>query len=116
MVFYFDSLYWNLDGSRKNITWRSCSQYKGNKLNWKTQKEEKKMGSSQTKEEVIIAQAGNSGGNTVGTGNGSLIKIAIEIAVMIICCIIMMVYCFGKCKKRLEKKIRAEITRSQEIV
>lgn len=74
------------------------------------------MGSSQTKEELVIAQAGNTGSNAIESGSGLSSKIIIEMVASILGCITVIVYCFGKCKKRLEKKIRAEITRSQEIV
>lgn len=75
------------------------------------------MGTTQSKEEVIIAQAGNSGGQTNGVSfNAMGVKEIMEMVMIIICIIIILVYCHGKCKKQLEKKVRREIVRSQELV
>lgn len=70
------------------------------------------MGSSQTKEEVIVA--GNSGGQTATLGTWPA-KNIIEIVVIILGVVVVLLYCYGKCRKRFEKKIRAEIRASQEL-
>lgn len=72
------------------------------------------MGGTQSKEEVIIAQAGNSGGQTNKTEFFSL-KTIIEITVIIIAVIITILYCYGRCKKGLLKKVRREIRASQDL-
>lgn len=74
------------------------------------------MGSSQSKEEVIISQAGNSGSVTNGMFNGVSLGQQILIIVLggLIVAIIM-VFCWFQVKKMLEKKIRREITRSQNL-
>lgn len=72
------------------------------------------MGSSQSKEEIIVA--GNSGGQTNSISLGTLsVKNVIEILVIMLAAVVIMLYCYGKCKKRFEKKIRAEIRASQDI-
>ncbi|KAJ8930734.1 hypothetical protein NQ314_016440, partial [Rhamnusium bicolor] len=75
-----------------------------------------KMGNSQTKEEVIVA--GNSGGQTndMEKTPSFSIKNVIEVVVIMLAVLVVMVFCYGRCKKRLEKKIRTEIRASQEIV
>lgn len=75
------------------------------------------MGSSQSKEEVIVA--GNSGGQSSqinGMFPAELTgKTIVEIVVLILAAIVILWYCYQRCKKRLEKKIREEIRASQEI-
>lgn len=72
------------------------------------------MGSSQTKEEVIIAQAGNSG-NAKGQTHFSIMDVGF-FTVAAVVLVIILLFCYGKCKKKLERKIREEISRSREEV
>lgn len=71
------------------------------------------MGSSQSKEEVIISQAGNSGGQTNALQFG--IKEVLEIIVVIVCMGVIVGCCYVKCRKWFEKKIRREIIKSQDL-
>lgn len=66
------------------------------------------------REEVIIAQAGNSG----GTSNNITFSISELMGIMafVIVMILILLVIFRLCRKRLEKKIRAELRRSQEII
>lgn len=72
------------------------------------------MGKSQSKEEIVIAQAGNSGGQTTSQGV-SLWEVVILLSVAIFVLIII-AYCYQQIKKNLTRKIRREIIRSQELV
>lgn len=71
------------------------------------------MGQQQTKEEVIIAQAGNSGGVTTGEQKiqFSVYEILGLIAFVAVAIVVILFLC-RKFKQMLEKKIRAEIRRS----
>lgn len=74
------------------------------------------MGKTQSKEEVIITQAGNSGGTTAegNSGHGySLLEVCGIVTAMLIVAAII-VWCCRRSKKALEKKIRLEVMRSQE--
>lgn len=73
------------------------------------------MGTSQSKEEVIIAQAGNSGGQTNKTDFLS-IQHMVEIAFLVLGVIAIVAYCLRKCKKLLRKSIQEQIRASQELV
>lgn len=73
------------------------------------------MGAKNSKEEVIIAQAGNSGGQTNDTNIFSA-KTIVEIVFMIVAVLIVVLYLYSKCKKQLNKKIQAQIRASQELV
>jgi hypothetical protein len=72
------------------------------------------MGKTQSKEEVIIAQAGNSGGETNGQ-SGFTTKNIMEIVSMLLVLIIIGTYIYEKCKKKLAKKINRQIRASQEL-
>lgn len=76
------------------------------------------MGSTQSKEEVIIAQAGNSGGITNKTASSPswTVKEIAEIVVLIMAIIVIFWFCVIRCKAMLRKKIREEISRSREQV
>lgn len=76
------------------------------------------MGTSQSKEEVIIAQAGNSGGATGATNETTSLsaKEICEIVVTVLAVLVILAVFIRKCKKILERKIRAEIARSREEV
>lgn len=78
------------------------------------------MGKTQSKEEVIIAQSGNSGGQTSTTSQENDKGVSrLEVFMWIFCTIILaalFVYCCIRIKKGIEKKIRREIRRSQELV
>lgn len=72
------------------------------------------MGGSQSKEEVIISQAGNSGGATAkmyGIGFSLMEIIGIVAAGFIVVAVI--VYLWYTAKKSLKRTIRREIQRSQ---
>lgn len=74
--------------------------------------------SKEVKEEIIIAQAGNSGGSTTTQSQSNGVS-RWEVAALLIATIIVLgvlFYCYRKVKKNLEKKIRTEIRRSQEFV
>lgn len=71
-----------------------------------------KMGKTQSKEEIIIAQAGNSGG--VSAFNGE--NLHRDVLLVILCLVVLVAgiyYVRRKCKKYVEGKIRAEIARSR---
>jgi hypothetical protein len=68
------------------------------------------MGTNQSKEEVIIAQAGNSGGVTIST------REAWGIAVLVLAVLTIAAYCVSRCNQVLKRKIRKEIARSMEEV
>lgn len=75
------------------------------------------MGKSQSKEEVIIAQAGNSGGEStkVGSGNFSMGEVCSIIAIVL--SLGVFIYLMVQwIMKRIQKKIRTEIRRSQELI
>ena len=74
------------------------------------------MGKTSSKEEVIIAQAGNSGSTAQGETNRLSIRDIIEITfgVIMIAAVIWVLY--GKCKKKFEKKIRKELQRSMPTI
>lgn len=76
------------------------------------------MGYNQSKEnkEIIISQAGNSGGATSGLDK-SFTTWEIGYAVIIILILIFVgAYIWRRCMKKLEKRIRLEVSRSQELV
>lgn len=73
------------------------------------------MGGKESKEEVIIAQAGNSGGQTNETNKFSA-KTIVEIVFMILAVLIVLFYLYNKCKKHMTKKIQEQIRASQELV
>lgn len=70
------------------------------------------MGKNQSKEEIFIAQAGNSGEATIDF----FLKNYMEIIVRALVVLTLLVAFYKYCKKRLEKKIRREISRNQELV
>lgn len=76
------------------------------------------MGASKSKEEVIIAQAGNSGGQTnegqVKSGVGIKEVLEIILAILVLAAICM--YFWNQCRKNLKKRIRRELARSQEQI
>ncbi len=76
------------------------------------------MGKTQSKEEVIIAQSGNSGGVTADGHNANGIA-AMDILKLVSCTLLIVGLVWSCCrrsKKALELKIRREITRSQELI
>lgn len=75
------------------------------------------MGSnnSKSREEIIIAQAGNSGGQTTETSFG-VAKEVLTIGVLFLAVVCMVAFCFCHCKKILKRKIRTEIARSREQI
>lgn len=85
-------------------------------VNGKTGQARSRMGSTQTKEEVIISQAGNSGGTSNGTSFAVSWKEAMGIVAFCAVIIIIVAYAVHKLKKHLEKKIQQEIRRSQELI
>lgn len=79
------------------------------------------MGKNQSKdvkEEIIIAQAGNSGGSTTSQSQTNGVSLLEVIALLIATVVLLGIlgYCFNKIKKNIERKIRLEIRRSQELV
>lgn len=79
------------------------------------------MGGSQSKdEEIIITQAGNSGGLTntpsVNEENSWSIKDVLGACVLALAIALIFAFCLGKFKKMLERKIRREIALSREQV
>lgn len=76
------------------------------------------MGAKQSKEEIIIAQAGNSGGvtNSVDSVGHLTLWQGIGLVFFGIVMVFVILYCYGCAKKRVESKIRREIRRSQELV
>lgn len=73
------------------------------------------MGKNQSKEEIVIAQAGNSGGQTSDIDKFT-IKNWLEVAVVVLALGVIIAYLYGKCRKRIHKKIRDEIRASQQLV
>lgn len=73
------------------------------------------MGNNQAKEEIIIAQAGNSGGTTATASVWNLTDILV-ITIFILVLMVIIGFCIKKCKSALETKIRREINRSRELV
>jgi len=78
------------------------------------------MGTEYSKEEVIIAQAGNSGGLT---NNPSIAKAAawslkdiLGLGVLILAIFVIIYFCWNRYNKFLKQKIRREIALSQERV
>lgn len=75
------------------------------------------MGKNQSKEEIIIAQAGNSGGQTTTTSMGEwTFKEILCIGVLILAVLAIMAYMMARCKKQLQQTIRREIALSRETV
>lgn len=78
------------------------------------------MGENQSKEEIIIAQSGNSGGNTnkanQNESEGYTLPEILGIVAIVVVLLAGLIYLKNKLKKMIEKKIRKEITMSQEIV
>lgn len=76
------------------------------------------MGGRESKEEVIISQAGNSGGvsdDAKANGRGcSLLEVTGIVAAFLI--ITLLLYCgYRIIRKRLENKIRREIAKSRDL-
>lgn len=75
------------------------------------------MGAKNSKEEIIIAQAGNSGGQTTNAKtDGQQMYNAAEILGIIAFVAVLMLIAFACCfctKRKLEQKIRREISRSR---
>lgn len=72
---------------------------------------------SKEEKEVIITQAGNSGGTTTTTPGTTFTMW--EIGVFLVGLLLIIIigrFVWIKCNKRMEKKIRREITRSQELM
>jgi hypothetical protein len=68
------------------------------------------MGTNQSKEEVILAQAGNSGGTSIST------REACGIVVLVIAMLAIVAIGVSWCNKALKRRIRKEIARSMEEV
>ena len=74
------------------------------------------MGKTSSKEEVIIAQAGNSGSNAQGEANRLSMRDTIEITFGVIMIVAVLWVLYGKCKKKFEKKIRKEMQKSMATI
>lgn len=76
------------------------------------------MGYNQSKEEkeIIISQAGNSGGTTATTGTVfTLWEVGMAFLVFVVICTLgYMVW--KKCRRNMERKIRREVARSHELL
>ncbi len=89
---------------------------------WKPKRLEstKTMGNQKTKEvkeEVIIAQAGNSGGITDTTSQAvTSTRDVLVLIVLGLAIIGIGILCYIRCKKQLERKIRREISKSTDRV
>ena len=80
------------------------------------------MGKTVSKEEIVIAQAGNSGGATTGAENGkgknygySLLEVCAIVGGML-SVVAVGIWLWRRSRKALERKIRMEIRRSQELM
>lgn len=75
------------------------------------------MGGSESKEEVIISQAGNSGGITdeANTNKGCSLLEVIGIVFAGLVIVFILYSGYRIISKRLERKIRREIARSREL-
>ena len=73
------------------------------------------MGQNQSKEEVIIAQAGGIN-NGVDASYSQTVKDYVQIALCGFAVLVLVAVLYKYCKKRLETKIRREICRSREEV
>ena len=74
------------------------------------------MGNTQAKqEEIIIVQAGNSGGQTKAKEFGSAPDILAMVTLLLL--MVVLVYFITKCcKKKLDKTIRKEIYKSRDTL
>ena len=78
------------------------------------------MGKTVSKEEIVIAQSGNSGGATTEAENGknygySLLEVCAIVSGML-SVVAIGIWFWRRSRKALERKIRIEIRRSQELV
>lgn len=73
------------------------------------------MGTNQSKEEVIIAQAGNSGGSTAGIEKIGLVRdvIGLVLVVLILCTLLW--YWYKRCYQNMKEKARRSVSRSQQL-
>jgi len=76
------------------------------------------MGKTQSKEEIIIAQAGNSGGatNEATQGTGWSTKDIMSVIVLVLASVVIGWYIVNRCRTYMMRKMRAEIARSREQV
>lgn len=80
------------------------------------------MGTTCSKEETIVSQAGNSGGVTAAaaqtTSQGASLSMVevMEIALVAINAVAVMVWCVRKVKKTWERRLRREIAASQPML
>lgn len=75
------------------------------------------MGSSQSKEEVVIAQAGNGGGQTTPASVAAISTSEIlSVIGFIMGMMAAILWTVRRCKKAFEKKIREEVGRSRETI
>ena len=75
--------------------------------------------SKETKEEIVIAQSGNSGGSTTSQQQEVTYVSLTEVVLLLVATVSFVAlgyYCYLKIRRNLEKKIRQEIRRSQEII
>lgn len=72
------------------------------------------MGSSQSKEEIIVAQAGNSGGVTGSLVNLSTTQEALLLIIGSFIIVAIIICSYRRGKKAFERKMRREISRSLE--
>lgn len=76
------------------------------------------MGAKQSKEEIVIAQAGNSGGSTTSQENSKGVS-HLELAAVLIGALLIVGiagYCYLQARKKFRATIRREIRKSQELV
>lgn len=76
------------------------------------------MGAKQSKEEIVIAQAGNSGGSTTSQENAKGVSYLELAAVLIGTLLIVGIagYCYLRARKNFRATIRREIRKSQELI
>lgn len=74
------------------------------------------MGSSQSKEEVVIAQAGNGGGQTTPAVAAISTSEILSVIGFIMGMMAAILWTVRRCKKAFEKKIREEVGRSRETI
>ena len=70
------------------------------------------MGKNQSKEETVIVQSGNSGGTTASVAEWRVADI-LTVLLVVVVAVCIFAFCYVRCKKRLERKIREEVIRSR---
>jgi hypothetical protein len=74
------------------------------------------MGTNQSKEEVIISQAGNSGSTSGGVTKPLSVGEIMGIVAFCLDVVAIILFIAYRVKKSMEQKIRKEIRRGQELI